>query len=77
MINKRITAYKYIHMRNEEKAHELCGCNTCFARKWCSSTADDCCEEFKHVLQMAEWKDEKEEERIAGVMRNLERGVRI
>lgn len=47
-------------MTNEQKARELAKCSTCFRAKWCKGIEGDCCDEFEHLLAMAQWKDEQE-----------------
>ena len=61
MTNKRITANEDRKIMNEAKARELAKCSTCFYAKWCNGIEGDCCDEFEHLLQMAEWKDEQRE----------------
>lgn len=46
-------------MTNEAKARELAKCNTCYCAQWCNGIEGDCCDEFEHLLSMAEWKDKQ------------------
>ena len=62
---------------NEAKARELAKCSTCFCAKWCNGIEGDCCDEFEHLLAMAQWKDKQLKDIVAGIIRNLERGAPI
>lgn len=62
---------------NEAKARELAKCSTCFCAKWCKGIEGDCCDEFEHLLAMAQWKDKQLKDIVAGIIRNLERGAPI
>lgn len=64
-------------MTNEKKARELANCEDCFAEKWCTGTMYDHCDNFEHLLAMAQWKDEQIKELVAGIIRNIERGEPI
>lgn len=63
--------------KNEAKARELAKCSTCFCAKWCNGIEGDCCDEFEHLLAMAQWKDKQLKDIVAGIIRNLERGAPI
>ena len=51
-------------MTNKGKAIKLC-CNTCTARKCCNKTLSDSCDDYKHVMKMAKWKDKQLIEKAA------------
>ena len=44
---------------NKERARQICHCNICAPQECCNKTLSDCCDEFKHIMKMAEWKDKQ------------------
>lgn len=52
-------------MTNKERARQICRCNICTARECCNKTLSDCCDEFKHIMKMAKWKEKQMIEKAA------------